>query len=242
MAIPENTGTLDQTLGIVLPNNLGTWEDLAGTTWGDYKDWANDPANPMIYVSETVTVPFTEPYTLKIITTANGIVSYDILTSDTGEFDGEETTTTIANGATTVPSFEGQYVVVVTKVARTSGVNSLSNVDIRASNFNIDVPFTVDTSTLAGSAGARILQLPRAVSGISNITATVKTVTAYTPNVYVTDISTTQFATAIIVSKSIDEPKIGVFGIDGYARDGLVDIVVKALPQQKMDGNNLVSA
>jgi hypothetical protein len=242
MPIPANTGTLDQTLGIVLPNNLGTWGDLAGTTWEDYKDWANEPANPMIYVSETIAVPFTEPYTLKIITTANGIVSYDVLTSNTGAFAGEETTTTIANGATTVPSFQGTYVVVVAKVAKTSGVNSLENMDIRASNFAIDVPFSVDTSTLAGSAGSRILELPRPLSGISNMTLTVKTVTAYTPNVYVTDISTTQFATAIIVSKSVSEPRIGVFGIDGYARDAVVDVVIKALPQQKMVGNNLVSS
>ena len=103
MALPANTGTLDIELSQVLPNNTGTWADV--TTWEAWTTWTTEPVSTMTYVGDIVDLATVRGYCLKIITDAVGIVSYDVYTSDTGAFAGEETVTSIASGATSVPSF-----------------------------------------------------------------------------------------------------------------------------------------
>jgi hypothetical protein len=241
MALPAITGQLDTELGIVTPTNTGTWSDLAGTAWVEYTSWPNNPANPMVWIADLVQVPFTTPYNLRIETDAQGTVSYDVYTSDSGLFAGEETVTTIANGATSVGSFTGRNVYVVIKVTNTGLPTVLRNVVIRASDFSVDINVRADTSLLSGSAGNRTVPLPRTISGIVNMTVSPEAVTAYTPDVYVTDISTTQLVHAMVTDTSFTAPKIGVFGWDGLARDAVVNVKIKALPQQRMQGNNLIS-
>lgn len=241
MALPTVNSTLDPVLGIVTPNNTGTWADLAGTTWANWHNWNNQPADPMIWLTETITVPFDGVYTLRILTEAEGQVAYTVYTSTTGAFAGEETTTTIASGATTVSSFTGSYVKVAIEVTNTGLPTVLKDVRVTASDFTVDINIRVNTATLSGSAGSRTLVLPRTISGIANMTVTAESVTAYTPDVYVTDISTSTQAIAQVVDIDYTAPKVGVYKMDGYPTDGVVNVKIRALPQQKMDGNNLIS-
>ena len=235
-------GQLDLDSGFILPTNAGTWAQLSGATWASWTVWNNTPVNPMIWVTETIVVPFSTTYNLKIETLAQGEVSYEVYTSTTGLFEGEESTTVIAAGAATVPSFTGNFVKVAVIVTNTGQATVLQDTRITATDFTIDVLLnSVDTSTLAGTAGNRTLTLPRTISGILNMSVVAQDVTAYTPNVYVTDITTTQFVTAVVTDKDATAPKVGVFGIDGYARDAVVDVRIRALPASKMVGNNLVT-
>lgn len=242
MALPAISGQLDPVLSQVTPTNSGTWADLSGKQWNEWNDWNNNPANPMVWITDLVQVPFTTPYNLRIETEAQGEVSYDVYTSESGQFAGEETVTTIASGATSVNSFTGRNVYVVVKVTNTGLPTVLRNVRVVASDFSVDINLRVDTSLLAGTAGNRTLVLPRGISGIVNMTVSPELVTAYTPDVYVTDISTTQLVHAMVTDTSYTAPKVGVFGWDGIARDAVVNVKIKALPTQTMSGNNLVAA
>lgn len=241
MALPTVTGTLDTVSGWVYPNNAGTWDGLAGTTWASWLSWNNQVADPMVWLTDVIEVDFTEPYNLRISSEAIGTVSYDVYTSDTGLFAGEETVTNIASGATEVASFNKRYLRVAIKV--TGDENILKYTEVKATNFSLDIFLSnVNTSTLPGTAGNRTLPMPRPVGGIISITATAQATSSYTPNVYVTDDATSTTVYARVNEKNKDGPKIGLFGIDGYARDGIVDVHIRALPLQKMVGNNLVSA
>ena len=241
MALPTVTGTLDTVSGWVYPNNAGTWSGLSGTTWADWTSWNNQVADPMVWLTDVIEVEFTEPYNLRIGSEAIGTVSYDVYTSATGLFAGEESVVTIAHDAASVASFTSKFIRVAVKVA--GDENILKYTEVKATNFALDIFLSnVDTSTLAGTVGNRTLVMPRTVGGIVSITATAQPVSSYTPNVYVTDQSTSTTVYARVNDKNKDAPKIGLFGIDGYARDGIVDIHIRALPLQKMTGNNLVSA
>ena len=241
MALPTVTGKLDTVSGYVYPNNTGTWSGLSSTTWASWTSWNNQVADPMIWLTDVIEVQFSEPYNLRITCDAEGTVSYDVYCSNSGLFNGEESVVTIANGATSVASFTQKFLRVAVKVA--GGANVLKYVEVKATNFAIDLFLSnVNTSTLAGSVGNRTLTLPRTLGGIISMTATAQPASSYTPDVYVTDISTSVAQYAVVRDKDKDQPKIGLFGIDGYARDGLVDVHIRALPLQKMSGNNLVSA
>jgi hypothetical protein len=240
MALPTVTGTLDTDSGWVYPNNAGTWSGLSGTTWASWLSWNNQVADPMIWLTDAIEVSFTEPYNLRISSDAVGTVSYDVYTSNTGVFGGEESVVTIANGATSVASFTSKFIRVAVKVS--GDENILKYVEVKATNFALDLVLSnINTSTLPGTVGNRTLPMPRTVGGIISITATAQPTSSYTPNVYVTDQSTSTTVYAIVNDKNKDEPKIGLYGIDGYARDSVVDIHIRALPLQKMVGNNLVS-
>jgi hypothetical protein len=238
----QTNSELDLETGFIYPNNSGTWSQLAGATWAAWTSWNNTPADPLIWVTDTIQVPYNTTYNLKIETLAQGAVSYEVYTSTTGAFEGEETTTTINAGATSVPSFSGNYVRVAIKVTNTGQPTLLQDTRITATDYTIDLLLNnIDTSSLAGTAGNRTLALPRSISGIINMSVSAQDVTAYTPNVYVTDIATTQFVTALVTDKTATAPKVGVFGIDGYPRDCVVDVRIRALPAGKMSGNNLVT-
>jgi hypothetical protein len=242
MALLVTNGTLNTETGVVTPNNSGTWANLSGSTWSSWSSWVNAPADPLIWLTDPITVPYTTPYTLRIETQAQGQVSYVVYTSNTGNFGGEETTTTINSGATGVGAFEGRYIIVAIKVANTGARITLENVQVKATDYSLDMAITVDdTAILAGSAGSRTIPLPRTIAGIVNITATARPITAYVPNVYVTDMATSTTVYAEVVDKTFSAPKIGLFKIDGYPVDGGVDIRIKALPEQQMSGNNLIS-
>lgn len=235
-------GELDLDTGFIYPTNSGTWQDLEEATWAAWTSWNNAPADPLVWITDSIVVPFPGVYNLKIETLAQGQVSYEVYTSTTGEFLGEETTVAIDSTTTAVPEFTGNFVRVAVIVANTGQPTVLQDTRITASDFTIDILLNdIDTSALPGTAGSRTLSLPRTISGIVNMSITVKEAADYTPDFYVTDITTTKFVSAVIVDKSATEPKIGVFGIDGQARDALVDIRIRAMPGSRMQGNNLVT-
>ena len=241
MALPTPTGKLNTETGTVEPNNTGMWSDLSGTTWNSWSSWVNEPADPMIWLTNVLDLQETIDFCLQISTVANGTVSYSVYVSDTGAFAGEETTTNIASGATGVAGFTGRYVIIAANVARTNGINTLYGVDVRASNNSINIRLNnIDTSTLAGTSSERTLVLPRAVSKIVNMEITPhELASAYTLDLYVSSTQTSKQVVPKIVSKSISTPKIALVGLDNQPRNATVDVLITALPEQYMDGNDL---
>lgn len=238
MALPSNTGYLDELANQVFPNNTGTWADL--TTWAEWTTWITEPVTPMVYVSTPVDLGQERSFTLKILTDATGTVDYDIYISDTGEFAGEETLTSITNGETGISSFTGRYYAVAVKVNNTTGNVVLNGFEMIVSDATVAMDLnSVDTSTLAGSNTARQLVLPREVSQIVDMQIQPHAVTGYQLDVYVTDYPTCTTVIPRIVSKGAT-PTIALVGLDNIPRDGVVDVQIRALPEQYMSGNNLL--
>jgi len=240
MALPTVNGTLNPLSQTIEPNNSATWADLS--TWESWSSWTAEPVDPLIWITDMLDLGETQDFTLTITTVANGEVSYKIYTSTTGAFAGEETETVVASGATGVTGFNGRYVLIAVYVARTQGVNNISDVQLRATGFQVQIKLNdIDTSTLAGTSSARTLVLPRTVSRITNMTITPKELaSAYAVDLYVSSTPNSTQLIPKIVNKSIASPQIALTGIDNQPRDGVVDIDITALPEMYMSGNNLL--
>jgi hypothetical protein len=239
MALPANTGYLDLDQGIVFPNSTGEWSDY--TSWDSFTSWTGTPADPLIWVSDIVDLGEVRSFCLKIITEAQGEVSYDVYISTTGAFDGEETLTSIAHGATGVASFTARWFAVAVKVAATSGVNILNGFEITATEQTITFDYnSLDTSTLSGTSADRTLTLKRVVSQVVDLQITPQAVTAYNLDVYVTNTPTSTTVIPRIISKGTSTVNFALVGVDNQPRDALVDIKVTATPEQYMQGNNLL--
>lgn len=238
MALPTNTGYLDELANAVFPNNTATWADL--TTWADWTTWISQPVDQMVYCSEIVDLTQIRSFTLKILTDASGTVDYDIYTSNTGEFAGEETVTSITNGDTGISSFTARYYVVAVKVNNTTGNVVLNGFEMIVSDGTVSFDLNaVDTSTLAGTISARQLALPRSISQIIDMQIQAHAVSTYQLDVYVTDHPSCTTVIPRIVSKGAT-PTIALIGLDNVPRDGVVDVQIRALPEQYMNGNNLL--
>lgn len=232
------TGTLDEAQGIVVPNNTSTWADL--TTWDAWSSWLGAPADPLVWLTDPLDLGEPQTFNLNIETTANGTVEYTVFTSDTGVFGGEETETDIAQGDDGIGSFSGRYVIVAVKVSADGGINTLENVSLKANNRTIDVTLNdIDTSTLPGTSSERTLSTDRGLAGIINMQITPKAVDAYNVDAYVTNTPTSTQVIPKIINKA--QLKFNLVGIDNQPRDAVVDIILKALPEQYMVGNNLRS-
>jgi hypothetical protein len=241
MTIPTVTGKLDADRGIIVPNDSSTWNSLnsQGITWNNWNQWDFAPANPLVWLANVLDLGSVQDFTLNILTTANGTVSYDVFVSDTGAFGGEESQTTIAATATAVPAFRGRYVLVAINVAITNGLNTLENVEIQASDRTVDIKLSsVNTSTLSGTASARQLVLPRTPSKVVHMQITPEQVTSFNIDAYVTQYPTSTQLIPRIVSRTVPVT-IALQGRDGIDRDGICDITLSVLPEQFMDGANL---
>jgi hypothetical protein len=228
---------LDEQRSVLTAPNLGTWDDLE--TWDAWTSWVNEPSDELIYLLDPVDLGSVQDFCLNIETQTNGIVDYYIYTTATGLFGGEETEVEILSDDTQgVQGFSTQYYQVGIVVERVSGpieVQGISVSLIRSRNtLRLD---NVNTSTLSGTAAERTLVLPRPTGLITNMQITPRSVTAYTPDFYVSERTTSTHVTPVIVNKTT--PSISLVGIDGVARDAVVDIVLEFLPQQVVQGTNL---
>jgi len=241
MTIPVTTGYLDPETNEYMPEDQGTWADIAALTWADWEAWTVNPADFMWWVSNPINFDAVQDFNLKIVAEANGIIDYYIYTSTTGEFDGEEVETEILNGAQDVAGFTGRSVIVAAKVNKTVGINKLTGINITATTLPISENLVdVNTSTLSGTVTARQLVLSRNYSKISDISVSCREITAYNLDLYVSNYATSTTLIPRVVSKSRTAPTIALLGIDGSNKDGIVDVVISGLPQQYMRVNNLL--
>jgi hypothetical protein len=242
MTIPAQSGYFDSNNGVIRPVSSDTWTAHSGKTWDDWKSW-DTPVSTIVWYSSIVDLGQSKSFTLNITTVTTGQASYQIYTSNTGQFAGEETLTTVASGATSVDSFTGQYILVVVTCTYVSTQLTLNNITVTpvVGVVNEIRYKDLDTSTLAGSNTARTVPMSQSVSQIIDVLITPREVTSYALDLYVSSTATSTYVVPKVISKAVTGPVIALVGLDNKPRDATVDIVMKTLPSQKMVGNNLVS-
>ena len=235
----QNTGQLDIS-GKIIPFNTGTWSDLSGTTWDNFSSWISEPESPLNWSLLRVDLGRITYFNLQIECQAEGEVSYEVYTSETGAFNGEETTTVISAGDTDIPAFYGRYYVIAVQVERTGKLNTLDNVNVTATTETFLISRSgINSSSFAGTASSRTLPLDRNVSHIWSIDIKA-TSSTHTLQWYVTDYPTSNTLIPVINSKTRTGPTFKLIGLDNVARDGIIDYEIVAMPEQRRDGNNLI--
>lgn len=230
------TGEYNPDTNTIQPKSDGTWSDL--TDWTSWGEWRLAPQNPLIWLTDTTDLGESQIFNLEIGTTAQGTASYRVFTSDTGRFSGEETETVINQGDTAIPSYRARYCAVLVFIDDPSGNAVLENVTLRANNRTLTLSFSdLDTSTLSGTVDSRVLQTSRTISGIENLQITPHETAPYTLDQYVGPSKTDTQLVSRIINK--DALTFKLVGLDGVARDGVVDCLVRALPEQFMQGNSV---
>jgi len=237
MALPTVTGIINHLNNTIEPQNTGDWTDL-GATWATSETW-NPTATSFVWISELIELASSQTVNIVVEAQSDSTVEYDVYASDTGYFAGEETVTSISAGDTGIDAFSGRWFFVVATVTNTNSLPVLENFVTRTQvNKSTKIKLAdIDTSTLGGTVNARELDFGRIASGVRNIQITVKEVSDFTLESYVTDYPNSTTLIPRIVSKT--GGTIALVGLDNVPRDGIIDVVAEILPEQYMDGNNL---
>lgn len=222
-------GELDPTLNSVVPVSTGTWGDLV--SWNEFTQWNYQPQT-IIWTSELLDFGSVDYFTLEVVCEYQGVInSYTIHTSQTGAFGGEETETVIEEGDTGVAAFYGRYVYVTVDLDG----SLLANMNINASRETFDIILkNISTSTLAGTVNERTLAFAESPSQIVSLDIVPTNDTAYNMDVYVTDYPTSKALLPVITDKTAAAPTFYLVGLDNVPRNGVIDVVARALPGQQM--------
>jgi len=234
--LPYTDGIIDPISSTIKAKGFGRWGNLTGTTWGKFNSYVNTYL-PIRWTSSLIDTGEVDYFNLAISSEANGVLSYRVYVSDTGNFIGEETEYLIENGNNNVPAFYGRFVYVTAECSGTE----ITRMQITTDKEMVEYSYkNVDTSTLGGTTSERILTLSNPVSLITEMAIHPKAATAYAVNLYVSATATSQVLIPMVKSKAGTTPSFALYGIDNDARDGVVDITIKAMPRQVMAGGNLV--
>lgn len=234
------TGFINYAQGILDPETA-TIKAQGRSRWGSVRSWRTFTN----YTTEFDEIRWTAPlldlgsvdsFNLKVTTDSDGTVKLRIYVSETGQFAGEESEYLIEDGSSTISSFYGRYVY-VTAIITGRELRRLSVESNR--EFGIIKLTNINTATLSGTNTARVLALPRAVSGILDMDIQVKSITAYAVDLYVSSTATSVVGIPVVVSKSATTPTIAVYGIDNQPRDAVVDVTLTVLNRMIMNSGSI---
>jgi len=248
-----NQGILDPVSGTIKAEGVSRWNNYGSwSNFGDYRGQLTE----IKWTTPLIDVGTVKYFNISTDAEFDGTLSYEIYTSTTGAFQGEETKTTVVEGDFDIAAFYGRYVYVT---ARVSG-NELRKLNITTSSLTKTQSLRdVDTSTLGGTTSARTIPLTAPVSKVMNIVIVPKTTTAYAVDLYVSHYATSEVLIPMVVSKADTEPyfvtdyivsdyyvagatpSFVLYGLDNQARDGIVDINLEVLPRQIMTAGNIVT-
>lgn len=242
MAFTAENYRTQYTTGQVYPTGSTTW--ATNSTWGSWRLWNSAYSEQIVtyFVSGNMS-PVPISYTLRINTQANCPITYEIYTTSTGEFTGEEVKTTIEPGDGAIPAFYGTHFRVAVIANAGTGMPIIDSIQFEyTSAGEKELNFSqISTSSLLGTSAARTLRLNTDIGGISSVQIQPYETTAYAMDVYVTNTATSTYLVPKIISSSTSTLTFALVGLDNHARDGIVDVNLKCLPLQYMSGNNLVS-
>jgi hypothetical protein len=232
--IPRSQGFVDSETGYVRANTTGQWS--AVSSWGSFISY-NQSYTQIRWTSDLIDVGEIKDFTMKIQTEYEGQLFFIIHVSDIEAFAGEETEYTIQNGDLAVPSFRGRYAYVTAVVDG----NELRRMTITTESKKTTRVFAdVDTSTLSGTASARLYSLPVPVSKVVDVQIQVKEPTPYAVDLYVSNTPTSEVLIPMTISKTTSGVTFALYGIDNVARNGVVDIQMTTMARQAMISGNLV--
>jgi hypothetical protein len=248
MALENPSFIYDSESNIVRPVSTSTWTGLASTTWDNWKEWTYSQSTQIIYCLDNYFFGFPYPYVnFKIKCTSTGLMSYKVYTTDGTLGDANTTEYVISQGATSIPAFNARTITIMAycnKIGDVAPTISQLSIDlVQNSATEIQIP-NIDTSILDGSQTARVIPLNGAdISTITDIRIVPKeTASPYNLDVYVTNTPTSTYLIPKVISKTVANPTFALVGVDNQPRDGVVDIIIKALPRYYMDGNNVTSS
>jgi len=242
MAFTAENYRTQYTTGQIYPTGTTTW--TSNSTWGNWTTWNSEYSEQIVtyFVSGSMS-PTPINFTLRINTAANCPITYEVYTTSTGAFAGEEVKTTIAPNAINVSAFYGTHFRVAVIANASTGIPIIDSIQFEyTSAGEKELSFSqISTSTLSGTSSARTLLLNTNIGGISDVQIQPFETTAYNLDVYVTNTPTSTYLLPKVISSTSTSLTFALVGVDNHPRDGVVDINLKCLPLQYMSGNNLVS-
>jgi hypothetical protein len=241
MAIPTQSGVYNASNNTIYPESNSTWSGLSTRTWDTWNEWAYSTQDTITWFAPLLdfgSIPKT--FTLDIETESNATISYQVYTSQLGDFT-DAVETLIPAGSTGVTSFTGRTCLIAVIATRIIEMPKISSIVV-TSNYvgSLVLNYSqVDTSTLGGTNTNRTLPLGTTVSRVTDVKIMPNEVTSYNLDVYVTNTPTSTYVIPKVMSRGVDAINFALVGVDNQPRDAVVDIVVEALPEQYMVGNYL---
>ncbi len=227
-------GIIDSTSGSIKAQGRSRWGNL--TKWSSFTNYITE-RDPIRWTAPVLDLGSVDYFNLEITTEFDGTMKFIVHVSDTGEFGGEESETVIQEGDSNISSFYGRFVYVTAIVTGTE----LRRMSVQTSReFDTIKLANINTSTLSGTNTARVLSLPRTVSGIYDMDIQVKAMTPYAVDLYVSSTATSKVGIPVVVSKSASAPSIAIYGIDNQPRDAVVDVTLTVLNRMVMNSGRLV--
>jgi hypothetical protein len=219
----------------------------SGITWASYTNWANNPASYFLFNSPIIDNGSNKTFNCLVTTEATGTVSYQIRSSITGNFDGSESLTTVTSGNVNIPAHQGQFVVVTANVASTTQLPTLTSMDVTITDEPIQLTVEKYIPEVQGSWLRNVLG--RTTSYIVNLTATAwvavpedYTVAGYANPQYTFQIQNTGGHPPQLLMVDKDNGSGNVYLYEAGLRGVIAptfDLLVYALPEQYVDGNNI---
>ena len=182
----------------------------------------------------------------------NGNLTYNIHTSTTGNFAGEETTTTITSGNIgqvqgNLDAFYGRYVVIQANIASTGGLPSLQQLTFTTQNTNYTITLDdLDTTQLAANGTGRIVPLGRTVGAVKNMQITPRQSAAgglYVASGYVDTNyfeETSRIVIPSVLGKNRHTPTVEFNNTNSDVVDVVFDAHITVLPEQARLDDNLI--
>jgi hypothetical protein len=253
MAIANSTGVLDTTIGYVIPVNVGTWGDLGNTAWSSWSSWLNQPADPLVWLTDAVDLGTNTYFNMTTTAVVNGNLTYNIHASTTGAFAGEEITTTIISGNRgevqgNLDAFYGRYVMIQANIAGTGGLPSLQQLTFTTQNTNYTLTLDdLDSSQLTANGTGRIIPLGRTVGAVKNMQITPRLGSGGSVYVDTGYIDTDYFESSLsrpvfptVVSKNRNTPTVQFNNTADEIVDTVFDAHITVLPEQARLDDNLI--
>ena len=177
MAITTSTGIIDYATSFIIPQSNSTWAATSGTSWANFRSWNITPANPLIWVTDRFDFGRIGYFNIKIDAYYTGqLQKYEVWTSNTGEFAGEETYHVITEGDTHIPAFLGRYAVVAVWIYDAGFGSNIKELTVKLSDQSIvldytdvvtsELPTWPEVETSATVSAAYVLDLGRAASSV----------------------------------------------------------------------------
>ena len=250
MALPNFTADYDLGTNSYIARNTGTWANVS--TWASWTTWSQLPEPTMLFYTEVYDRGQVGYFNLRTDSDFVGNITYQVYTSTSGAFAGEETVTTVTANTSNVAAFYGQYYVVAANIASTGAIAQLKSMTITSTDAALDLKFnSVETSTLTQTAQGAQIALPRVVSAVTNMQITCHDGGNTTP--LSTDTTHYYFETPIyralipyITSKDRGGPTFVLrdinYGTLATSETGhYIDARISVLPEQIHDGQNLTT-
>ena len=244
MALTAESYRIDPVTLQILPQGTSTWSGLSSTGWNTWRTWNYNYDNQIVFYFGPIAIDLQpKNFTLKIFTDSPATINYEIYTSNTGAFTGEETKTEITPGQTNISGFIGARAMVAVIATATGGIPVINSITYEYTTVGAkQLSYSqVSTSTLSGTSSSRILNLNTTVGGITTVNIQPYETTAYNVDAYVTATPTSTYLIPKVISSNSTTLTFALVGVDNQPRDGVVDIYLQTLPMQYMDGNNLRS-